>query len=98
MVTDDPALEGAFKTPSLRNVAVRPPYMHAGQLASLREVISHYIKAPDAALGPNGMVHRLGINSELLPVPLNPQEVDDLIAFLGTLTGPAGELAGPIAK
>lgn len=98
IVTSDPGILRAFKTPSLRNVAVRPPYMHAGQLASLREVISHYIKAPDAALGPNGMVHRLGINSELLPVPLSTQEIDDLIAFLGTLTGPAGELAGPIAK
>ncbi|MBT9527047.1 MAG: tryptophan tryptophylquinone biosynthesis enzyme MauG, partial [Rhizobacter sp.] len=29
----DPSLKGAFKTPSLRNVGLRPPYMHAGQLA-----------------------------------------------------------------
>ena len=45
IVTDDPALEGAFKTPGLRNVALRPPYMHAGQLATLEEVIAHYVKA-----------------------------------------------------
>ncbi|MEP7154397.1 MAG: cytochrome c peroxidase [Betaproteobacteria bacterium] len=98
IVTSDPGILRAFKTPGLRNVAVRPPYMHAGQLASLREVIAHYMKAPDAALGPDGMVHRLGINSELLPVLLSAREIDDLIAFLGTLSGPAGELAGPQAK
>ena len=46
MVTDDPALEGAFKTPGLRDVALRPPYMHAGQFASLEEVIAHYVRSP----------------------------------------------------
>ncbi len=46
MATHDPALEGAFKTPSLRDVSLRPPYMHAGQFGSIEEVIAHYIKAP----------------------------------------------------
>ena len=87
MVTNDPAILRDFKTPGLRNVALRPPYMHAGQLGSLREVIDHYIKAPDAALGPDGMVHKLGINSELLPLQLTGQESQDLIAFLGALSG-----------
>ena len=86
MVTNDPALLRAFKTPSLRNVALRPPYMHGGQLATLRDVINHYVAAPEAALGPDGMVHRLGINSELVPLQLTEQEIHDLISFLGTLS------------
>ena len=87
MVTNDPAILRAFKTPGLRNVALRPPYMHAGQLATLGDVIDHYVKAPDAALGPDGMVHKLGINSELRPLQLTAQERQDLIAFLGALSG-----------
>ena len=86
IVTNDPAILRAFKTPGLRNVALRPPYMHAGQLATLRDVIRHYVKAPDAALGPAGMVHRLGLNSELQPLPISEKEIDELIAFLGSLS------------
>lgn len=86
MVTSDPAILRAFKTPGLRNVAQRPPYMHAGQLATLRDVVDHYVKAPDAAIGPDGMVHKLGTNSELQPLPLTDQERQDLIAFLGTIS------------
>jgi cytochrome c peroxidase len=85
LVTNDAAMLRAFKTPGLRNVATRPPYMHAGQLATLRDVISHYVKAPDAATGPDGMVHRLGLNSELQPLPLSPQEIADLVEFLGAI-------------
>ena len=87
MVTNDPAILRAFKTPGLRNVALKKPYMHAGQLATLQEVIRHYVSAPDAALGPDGMVHKLGINSELRPLPLSAQEIQDLVEFLGTLSG-----------
>lgn len=89
IVTNDPAILRAFKTPGLRNVALRPPYMHAGQLATLRDVIGHYIKAPDAAPGPAGMVHRLGLNSELQPLPLSEKEIDELTAFLGALSAEA---------
>lgn len=76
MATNDPALEGAFKTPSLRNVATRAPYMHAGQLASLDDVVQHYAKAPAAAVG----------HTERAPLRLSEQEVKDLVAFLGTLS------------
>ncbi len=98
MVTNDPALLRAFKTPSLRNVALRPPYMHTGQLATLRDVINHYVAAPDAALGPDGMVHRLGINSELVPLQLAEQEIHDLISFLGTLSAGFREGMNPRAN
>ena len=56
MVTDGPGLQGAFKTPSLRNVALRPPYMHAGQFACLEEVIDHCVKAPGAVAGHSDLV------------------------------------------
>jgi len=45
LVADGKELEAAFKAPSLRNLAARPPYMHAGQFPGLGEVIAHYVKA-----------------------------------------------------
>jgi len=85
-ITGNPADNGKFKVPSLRNIAVTAPYMHDGRFQSLREVIDHYnngiknhpnldpllrISAPDGA-----------------PISLNLTEVeiDDIIAFLNTLT------------
>jgi len=75
--TDDHALERQFKPPSLRDVAERAPYMHAGQFASLREVLEHYNRAPDA---PHG-------HSELQPLGLSEQELTQLEAFLRSLSG-----------
>ena len=69
-------MEAAFKTPSLRNIALRAPYMHAGQIPSLEVVVHHYGTAPKAAAG----------QSELNPFALSEQEVRDLVAFLGSLT------------
>jgi cytochrome c peroxidase len=85
LATDDHAMEAAFKTPSLRNVALRAPYMHAGQIASLADVVRHYSKAPSAAAG----------HSELKPVKLSEDEVQDLAAFLGTLSGSVVEEPRP---
>jgi len=80
---------GAFKVPSLRNVAERAPYMHAGQVASLKEVLEHYNRAPMAPVG----------TSELKPLGLSSLEIDQLEAFLRALSGglsaPAGFLAAP---
>lgn len=81
LATDDPHMLGAFKTPTLRNVALRPPYMHAGQIDTLDEVIRHYAKAPRAAVGQN----------ERKPMNLSEQEVADLVSFLRTLSGPIRE-------
>jgi len=72
--------EGAFKTPSLRNVAATAPYMHAGQFATLREVLEHYNSGGYALIGHN----------ELAPLNLSDRELDQLEAFLQTLTGPLG--------
>lgn len=91
MVTLDPGLAGAFKTPGLRNVAQRAPYMHAGQFATLREVISHYAKAPGANLGPARLDYSQGVDSELKPLSLSEAETMALVAFLATLSGPVTE-------
>jgi cytochrome c peroxidase len=77
-VTSGPELVRAYKTPSLRNVVSRAPYMHAGQIASLDEVIAHYAAAPAAPFG----------HSELQPVRLSPNDRRQLLAFLGALSGP----------
>src|SRR5215204_5144645 len=81
-VADGPELVRAYKTPSLRNVAGRAPYMHAGQLGSLQDVVAHYVAAPAAPFG----------RSELRPIRLSPNEQRQLVAFLHALTGP---LAAP---
>ena len=73
--------ERAFKVPSLRNVAARPPYMHAGQFASLAEVIRHYDEAPPSPAG----------HTELQPLHLDERERAQLEAFLRTLSARPGD-------
>ncbi|MBI4517896.1 MAG: hypothetical protein HY699_18985 [Deltaproteobacteria bacterium] len=68
---------GAFKTPSLRGVAGRAPFMHAGQLATLDDVLNHYRTAPAAPIG----------TSELRALDLSDEELRGLIAFLKVLAG-----------
>jgi len=77
-VAEGEALVRAYKTPSLRNVAERAPYMHAGQLATLGDVVAHYDRAPAAPFG----------KSELKPLRLTAAERRQLEAFLRTLSGP----------
>jgi cytochrome c peroxidase len=76
MVKDKPELRRAYKTPSLRGVADRPPYMHAGQIATLEEVIDHDARAPQSSDG----------HSELNPLTLSEREKKELVAFLKTLS------------
>ncbi len=78
MVAEGHELVRQYKPPSLRNVAERPPYMHAGQFGLLVEVLQHYNQAPEAPAG----------HSELHPLNLTPQELEQLAAFLASLTGP----------
>lgn len=73
--TEGEELVRAYKTPSLRGVADRAPYMHAGQLATLGDVIAHYDRAPKAPLG----------HSELERLKLNENERRRIEAFLRTL-------------
>jgi cytochrome c peroxidase len=91
--TSSKELEGAFKTPSLRNVSLRPPYMHAGQFASMEEVIRHYVKAPAATVGHTELAHGEPGHTPRKPIQLSEQEVKELAAFLGTLSAPIVERA-----
>ena len=77
--TDARELLHAFKTPSLRNVATRAPYMNAGQFPTLAAVLRFYRD------GTRGM-------KELGHADLSDAELADLEAFLGTLTGPIASL------
>jgi len=65
----------AFKTPTLRNVTERPPYFHAGQTKTVREVITFYIEESEE-------------NPELEHLDLTQEDVDELVAFLRSLNGP----------
>jgi len=73
------ALKGAWRTPSLRNVALTSPYMHDGLYATLPEVLQHYDEATtQGAVGVPAV--------ELKPLHLTPEEKIDLVAFLESLT------------
>jgi cytochrome c peroxidase len=78
----------AFRTPSLRNVAVRGPYMHAGQFATLEEVLDHYRRSPPAVLGHSELAQGGEKHAERQAIRLTAADLRDLAAFLGTLTGP----------
>jgi cytochrome c peroxidase len=91
--TNGKELEGAFKTPSLRNVSLRPPYMHAGQFASIEEVIRHYVKAPAATVGHSELAHGEPGHTQRKPIQLSEREVQELAAFLTTLAAPIDERA-----
>jgi cytochrome c peroxidase len=80
---------GAFRAPSLRNVAVTGPYMHDGSVATLEEVVDIYAaggrKIESGPYKGDGRVNPH--KSELIvPIDLTPQERADLVAFLKTLT------------
>jgi cytochrome c peroxidase len=74
---DGPELHRAYKVPSLRDVAERAPYMHAGQFATLSDVVAHYNLAPT---GPEG-------HTELKPLKLDMNEQRQIVAFLHSLSG-----------
>jgi cytochrome c peroxidase len=74
----DELMQFAFKTPTLRSVALRPPYMHNASAATLVDVMKHYEK---------GGIERPSRSPMMMPIELGDQERGDLIAFLESLTG-----------
>lgn len=69
----DGLLTGAYKVPSLRNVALTAPYFHDGSRETLEAVIEHYRHPPKA--------------SELRPLEVSDRQATQLVAFLRALTG-----------
>jgi cytochrome c peroxidase len=84
-VTMNAADQGAFKTPTLRDVAARGPYMHDGSLKTLADVVAFYNAGgiPNASLSPL-----------IKPLNLTSQEQSALVAFLMTLTGEIDPMLG----
>ena len=79
-------LRYAFKTPTLRNVAERSPYMHDGSVPTLEAVIDLYDR---------GGIDRPSRSELIHPLGLTPTEKADLIAFLKTLTSETEVVALP---
>ena len=79
LITHREGDQGAFRTPSLRNVAGTAPYMHDGSLKTLKQVIDFYIG------GGNANPYRDPLIKPL--THLTRRERDDLVAFLESLTG-----------
>jgi cytochrome c peroxidase len=99
---------GAFKVPSLRNVALTAPYFHNGKFQTLKEVVSFYVRRdtnPEEwyPLGSNGLpdkfndlpaAYKNNVNTTEVPYnrhegdapALSDSEIDDVVAFLNTLT------------
>ena len=82
-ITLDPRDRWKYRTPSLRNVALTAPYMHDGSLRTLREVVEFYDRGgvPNEALDPL-----------MRPLGLTQTQIDDLVAFLESLTGDVNAL------
>ncbi len=70
--------KGAFKTPTLREIARTGPYMHDGSLKTLEEVVEFYDK---------GGIKNPNLDKEMKPLNLTEEEKKDLVEFLKTLNG-----------
>lgn len=82
LITGNPSDNGKFKTPSLRNLKFTAPYMHDGRFETLEEVILHY----SIGLQNSSTIDPLMKNVSQGGVQLTPQEIQDLKAFLLSLS------------
>ena len=79
-------MKGAFKTPTLRDVALTAPYFHDGSAANLEEVVAHYSK---------GGVVKSNRSPNMEELNLSAQEQADIVAFMNALTSPQQEVTLP---
>ena len=79
VVTKIEADKGAFKTPTIRNVALSGPYMHDGSLATLLDVVEHYNK---------GGTPNKWLSEKVKPLKLTDAEKTDLVEFMKACSGP----------
>lgn len=84
-VTRDITDMGAFKTSTLRNIALTGPYMHDGSLTTLDDVVEHYNRG-----GASSDSEKINpyLSGGIRPLKLKKREKDDLVAFMNTLTSP----------
>lgn len=77
-VTQDPIDRWRYKTPSLRNVDLTAPYMHNGVFGTLKDVVSFYNE---------GGIPNPQLDEDIHPLGLTDSEMEDIVAFLKSLTG-----------
>ena len=77
-VSKDEKDKGAFKTPTIRNVALSAPYMHDGGLKTLEEVVEHYNKGGNS---------NQWLSTKIKKLDLKPEEKADLVEFMKACTG-----------
>jgi cytochrome c peroxidase len=87
-ILDMPRMNHAFKTPTLRDVSRRGPYMHDGSIASLTAVMEHYNRGGD--------VKRESLSEDVRPLNLSAAEITDVVEFMKTLTGDDQPIRLPI--
>jgi cytochrome c peroxidase len=82
----NPTEVGRFKAPTLRNIAITSPYMHSGIFTTLEEVLEFYnVRDVDAKFAHPEVPATMNTD-DLGNLKLSPSEIDDIIAFLKTLT------------
>lgn len=86
IVTKIASDRGAFKTPTLRDVATHAPYMHDGSMATLHDVVEHYRE---------GGTRNPHLDPRITRVPLTDAEVEALVKFMEALTGQNQEEQAP---
>ena len=81
------SMKHAFKTPGLRNIDQRGPYMHDGSEATLMDVVNHYN---------DGFVQRPSLSKDIKKLNLTEDEKSSLVAFMKTLTSKDPEVTLPV--
>ncbi|MEZ5400701.1 MAG: cytochrome c peroxidase [Bryobacteraceae bacterium] len=86
-------LTGAFRTMTLRDIALTAPYMHDGSISTLEEVVDFYFQSGRANPFLSNDMPRVGLTD--IPAGEQPQAKKDLVEFLKTLTGDVPPDSGP---
>ncbi len=84
-IVKDKKQNGKFRVPTLRNIAITAPYMHNGVFKTLKEVVNFY-NTRDTKKWPKPEVDENINKDEMGDLKLTEQDVDDIIAFMKTLT------------
>ena len=85
ITVNNPEENGKFKVPTLRNISITGPYMHNGIFKTVRQVISFYNTRDVGPWPPPEVLENIN-DEELGNLGLTEQEIDDIVAFLQTLT------------
>jgi cytochrome c peroxidase len=86
LITKKDADTASFKTPNLRNVLVTGPYFHDGSQETLWDTIDHYNKGAG--------LKNPWLDEDIQPLALTEQDIDDLVAFMASLTSPEYQKLG----